>query len=260
MLEILLLSLIQSLTEFLPISSSGHLILTQRLLHTNNGLLLDILLHFGTLMAVVFYFYQDIWTMTKDVFTKKMNCPLFWKLCIASAPALIIGFLLHAHIESLLHHAWIIATTLIVFGIVLWLVDKYAPRSKKLSQMTYSQALYIGLAQSIALIPGTSRSGITITCARCFGFNRTDSAKFSMLLSIPVIFLGALYTLWKARAMINTAGLPLSSVLLAVFSAGVFGWLVVCFLMNWVKRVSFALFAVYRIVLGLFIFYILWGY
>lgn len=259
MLEILLLSLIQSLTEFLPISSSGHLILTQQLLHSDHGLLLDVMLHLGTLIAVVSYFYKDIWHIMTDLFYKKGACRLFWQLCFATLPALLIGFLLHDHVESVLHHAWIIATTLIVFGILLWRVDATCPSKKSLAQLTYKEAFYIGLAQSIALIPGTSRSGITITCARYCGLNRIDSAKFSMLLSIPVIFFGAVYMLWKDGSDLSASTLSLSSVLLAVCSAGIFGWLVVCFLMNWVKRVSFALFAVYRIVLGTIIFYILWS-
>lgn len=254
MREIIFLSLIQSITEFLPVSSSGHLILAQKIFDMPDSIWLTMMLHLGTLIAVISYFYKDIFQMAKAVFSFKKS-PLFFKLCVATLPMLIMGFFCHSFIHSF-HQPTIIAGMLIGFGILLWISDKYSSKEKSLSQLTYKEAFLIGLAQILALIPGTSRLGITITCARYLGFNRSDSAKFSMLLSIPVILAGAVYLLWQRGGLLLQETLPTSHILCILLLTSLLGWIFVWFLMTWVKKVSFAIFAIYRIILGLLIFYV----
>ena len=240
MREVIFLSLIQSITEFLPVSSSGHLILAQKIFDMPDSICLTMMLHLGTLIAVVSYFYKDIFKMAKAVFSFKKS-PLFWQLCIATLPMLIVGFFCHRFVH-LFHQPTIIASMLIGFGILLWAADKYSPAQKNLSQLTYKGAFFIGLAQIFALIPGTSRLGITITCARYLGFNRADSARFSMLLSIPVILAGATYLLWQRGGLLLQETLPTSQILCILLLTSLLGWIFVWFLMTWVKKVSLCIF------------------
>ena len=253
---ILLLAFVQSATEFLPVSSSGHLALMDTLGISNQNLLMDIALHVGTLIAVCAFFSKDIITLLTGFWRKGFEQKLGISLIIATLPALIVGFVFENIIETVFRSPVIIAYTSIFYGLLLWITDKFSPKSKKLVQITYLHAFYIGLAQALALIPGTSRSGITMTCARFLGYQRTDSAKFSMLLSIPVIGLGAGYMFIKAfleNELSTDIGLQIG---IGVISAAIFGLFAVWFLMRWLKTASFAVFAGYRIILGIILLFL----
>lgn len=255
MFEMFLLSCIQSMTEFLPVSSSGHLILADSFGFSNQTLATDVALHAGTLIAVMAYFYKDIVRLLTGIWHKGPARTLFIHLCIATVPVVIVGFFGRTVIETTLRSPFVVAFTAIFFGILLWWVDKVAPKQKKLTGLTTKGAFLIGLAQVLALIPGTSRSGITITCARALHINRTDAARFSMLLSIPTIGLGALYILGQSILNHTAEQLLTLNLLLGVILSAVFGLFAVWFLMRWVKTASFAIFAVYRVALGLFLIY-----
>lgn len=254
---ILLLSFIQSMTEFLPVSSSGHLVLAQAFNFSNQSLLVDVALHVGTLLAVLGYFYTDVIALIKGLFIKGPARNLCGKLIIATLPIIVIGFALANLIESVFRSPFIIAFTAIFYGILLWASDRYSPKTKTLDTMRYRDALWIGLAQTLALIPGTSRSGITMTMARALGINRSDSARFSMLLSIPTILLAAGYmalSTWLSPHESIGSSWPI--LLSGIGFSAFFGLIAVWFLMKWVQKGSFAIFAIYRIILGIF----LWGY
>ena len=255
MFEMFLLSFIQSMTEFLPVSSSGHLILADSFGFSNQTLATDIALHAGTLMAVIAYFHKDIYRLLTDVWHRGSTRTLFIHLCVATIPVIIAGFFGRTIIETTLRSPFIVAFTAIFFGVLLWWVDKVSPKNKNLNGLTIKSAFYIGLAQMLALIPGTSRSGITITCARALHINRSDAARFSMLLSIPTIGLGAVYILGQSILNHTTNQLLNFDLLLGMGLSAIFGLFAVWFLMKWVKTASFAIFAIYRVTLGLFLIY-----
>ena len=255
MFEMFLLSFIQSMTEFLPVSSSGHLILTDSFGFSNQPLATDVALHAGTLIAVIAYFHKDIYRLLTDIWHKGPTRTLFIHLCVATIPVVIAGFFGKTIIETTLRSPFIVAFTAIFFGILLWWVDKVSPKNKTLNGLTIKSAFYIGLAQILALIPGTSRSGITMTCARALRINRSDAARFSMLLSIPTIGLGAFYILGQSILNHTTDQLLNIDLLLGMGLSAVFGLFAVWFLMKWVKTASFAIFAIYRVALGLFLIY-----
>ena len=231
MFEIFLLSFIQSMTEFLPVSSSGHLILADSFGFSNQTLATDVALHAGTLIAVIAYFHKEIARLLTGIWHKGPIRTLFIHLCVATIPVVIAGFFGHTIIESTLRSPFIVAFTAIFFGILLWWVDKVMPKQKDLTDLTVKGAFFIGLAQVLALIPGTSRSGITITCARALHINRTDAARFSMLLSIPTIGLGALYILGQSILNHTVNQLLNTHLLLGIILSAMFGLLAVWFLM-----------------------------
>ncbi|MBQ8251272.1 MAG: undecaprenyl-diphosphate phosphatase [Alphaproteobacteria bacterium] len=249
--DILLLSFVQSATEFLPVSSSGHLILMEKFGFSNQNLLMDISLHLGTLIAVLAFFYKDILNILKNFYKKSQEQKLLFHLIVATIPACILGYFFNDIIETTLRSPIIIAFTSIFYGCLLWAADKFFPSQKSIKDISLKEALIIGCAQALALIPGTSRSGITMTSARFLGLNRVDSAKFSMLLSIPVIALGAFYMLFKSASNGTLTPEIISNLSIGIVSAGIFGLAAVWFLIRWLKTASFALFAIYRIILGI---------
>ncbi len=254
----LILSVMQSVTEFLPVSSSGHLILLDSFGITNQDLLMDISLHLGTLFAVCAFFYKDILNMLTGFWHKGVQQKIVFSLIIATIPAGLAGFFLNDIIETVLRSPMIIAFTSIFYGILLWVVDKYAPKTKTVEQITYRHAFCIGLAQALALVPGTSRSGITMTCARFLGYKRVESARFSMLMSIPVIALGGIYMLWQGAQEGALSAEMIHQLTIGIASSALFGLLAVWFLMRWLKKASFGIFAVYRVALGFFLLFWLW--
>ena len=255
MFEMFVLSVIQSMTEFLPVSSSGHLILADSFGFSNQTLATDVALHAGTLIGVMAYFHKDIARLLTGIWEKGPTRTLFIHLCVATIPVVIAGFYGKNIIETTLRSPFVVAFTAIFFGILLWVVDKYAPKNKTLNGLTTKGAFYIGLAQILALIPGTSRSGITITCARALHINRTEAARFSMLLSIPTIGLGALYIIGQSILNHTAPQLLNINLLAGVILSAIFGLFAVWFLMRWVRTASFAIFAIYRVALGLFLIY-----
>lgn len=252
-----LLSFIQSATEFLPVSSSGHLVLMEKFGFSNQTLLMDISLHVGTLVAVLAFFYKDIFDLLKGFYkcgTQQQK--LAFQLVLATIPACVVGFFFVDIIETVLRSPLVIAFTSVFYGILLYLADKFSPVKKEMKDLSYKDAFIIGCAQALALVPGTSRSGITMTTARFLGVGRVQSAKFSMLMSVPVISLGALYMMFNAvkEGFINST--MLQEIGVGVASAAFFGLLAVWFLMRWLRTASFAVFAIYRIALGICLFFI----
>ena len=250
MLSLILASLVQSITEFLPISSSGHLLLLSQFNISEQGLGMDILLHLGTLLAVMVYFREDVKEVLKGLLPKAKTRHLLLQLMVATIPIVVVGILAAEWIENVFRAPVVVAYTAIIFGVLLWIADNYFPAHQRLNHMNLKQAFIIGCAQVFSLIPGSSRSGTTMTCARMLGLSRTDSARFSMLLSIPAICLAVFYALWQGW----TGGLELPSIAESTGAIGLtffFGFFVINFLMVWVQKASYTIFAVYRILLGI---------
>jgi len=256
--HLILLSLIQGLTEFLPISSSAHLILPSKILGwPDQGPLIDVMAHFGSLFAVLLYFRKDVANIlsgTLDLLRRKLNTnsALALNLIISTPPAMILGFLLASTGgDDLLRSPLIIAFTTIFFGVLLWVSDIKAKSNKPVKELTWGGAVALGLAQSLALIPGTSRSGITMTAGRTLGLSREASARFSMLMSLPIIGAGGLYAMLKlmtAEATEQSATLMNGFVVAGL--SFVTAYACIALFMRWVGRIGFLPFMIYRLFLG----------
>ncbi len=249
----LLLGLIQGITEFIPVSSSGHLVLLPKFFGwEDQGLTFDALLHGATLLAIVWVFREDIINILKGFFGgDKKSRRLGWWIILASVPAVFVGGVMGLKIEAARAPA-VVGFCLIVWGIVMYLADKYRAKRKieikKPENMKWYHALFIGLAQSIALIPGTSRSGITLTAGLFAGMDRTQALRFSFLMGLPV-FAGA--TLLKAMdALQNGLTMARSALGLGFVVAFFSGILAIQFLLKFVSKNTLTPFVLYRIVLG----------
>ncbi len=256
-LQLAILAIIQGLTEFLPISSSAHLVLAPQLLgwETDQGPLIDVMAHFGSLFAVIAYFRKDVGHIIGgffDLLQRKLNThsALALNLMIATPPALGLGFILNKFgYDILLRSPLIIAFTTIVFGILLWVSDIKGREEKTTEELTWKGAALMGCAQALALIPGTSRSGITMTTARFMNMTRVESARFSMLMSLPIIGAGGLYSLLKlATEPSGTSGL--SEGLIVAALSFVTAYACIALFMKWVSKIGFFPFMVYRLLLG----------
>ncbi len=253
--QALILALIQGITEFLPISSSGHLILPSEVLRwPDQGLAFDVAVHVGTLSAVMLYFRKDLAQIIAGGFSTlggnfdNPHGKLAWMIVLATVPAGLAGLLFNDLIETHLRSAAVIASTTIVFGIVLGLADVNARQSKTIVEIGVLSALVIGCAQAIALIPGTSRSGITITAALFLGFSRESSAKFSFLISIPIIILSGGY---KGLELIGQVGIDWSLIAVGVACSAVSAYLCIYFFLSFINRIGMMPFVYYRLALGL---------
>lgn len=252
--HLLILALVQGVTEFLPISSSGHLVLTSKVLGwPDQGLAIDVAVHVGTLLAVMLYFWRDIWVMMKGLGKLCMGRMgpeprLLINLVIATLPIVAVGYAFQHEIANGLRDVQLIAWSTIGFGIVLWLADKIGLTVWRVEHVTIKTALAIGLAQVLALIPGTSRSGITMTAARLLGMERADSARFSMLMSIPTIIAAGTLT---GLEIVETGNVALEhDMILAAALAFIAGFASIFCLMAWLKRATYTPFVLYRILLG----------
>ena len=247
MLEIILLSITQGITEFLPVSSSAHLILASKFINFNNeNLTLDISLHFGSLLAVLFFFKKEIINFLN-------NKSLFLKIIIASLPTIIFGYLLiKLNIIDQLRNINVIGFTTIFFGIFLYISDKSKTNKNIINDFKIKDSIYIGFAQTLSLIPGVSRSGITITCARFLNFNRVESAKISFLLSIPTLLAVCSYNVIKI-AQLNNLQITIQN-FLGIILSFIFSLITLKIFINFVKKFSLIFFVFYRIFLGLLIF------
>jgi undecaprenyl-diphosphatase len=254
LIQIIVLSLIQGLTEYLPVSSSAHLILGGRLFGwADQGLVFDVATHLGTLLAVLVYFRRDLarivspWFGRTPVDDKSRKLGLI--LVLASVPAVLAGALLNGWVESFLRDVKVIAFTTIGFGALLWWADARFARVKGLGAMNLKAGMLIGLAQVLALVPGTSRSGITITAGRMLGFDVGSAARFSFLLAIPVIAAAGGYGLWRMIAY----GTPTDWLQfgLAVTFSALAGWACIAAFLALLERVGLLPFVLYRLALGL---------
>jgi len=262
-LHIVVLALVQGITEFLPISSSGHLALVPMLTDwPDQGLKLDVAVHVGTLGAVMLYFWRDVWLMLSGlgqllIGRSSPGARMVWHLIIATIPVVIAGVLLKDQIETEFRSLEVIAWATLGFGALLFLADNIGMTVRRIEHMRVVDALFLGLMQAIALIPGTSRSGITMTGARLLGYERPDAARFSMLMSIPTIIAAGvligidLYRMndWAITSeALTAAGLALVSALAAI-----------AVLMAWLKHAGFLPFVIYRVLLGAFLLGIVYG-
>jgi undecaprenyl-diphosphatase len=253
-IQIIVLSLIQGLTEFLPVSSSAHLILGSRVFSwPDQGLVFDVATHLGTLLAVLLYFRKDLMGMLKPWLsadnTDQQARNLGLTLVVASIPAILAGALLHNWVEAVLRDIKVIAFSTIGFGLLLWWADKRFSEVKALQDMSLRPGLMIGLAQMLALVPGTSRSGITITMGRMLGFNADAAARFSFLLSIPVIAFAGAYGVLKM--LLNQTDIDWVQFSLAVVLSAFAGWFCITAFLALLKRVGLVPFVIYRLALGL---------
>lgn len=256
----LVLSLIQGITEFLPISSSGHLVITREIFNWNEaGAAFDAFTGLGTLTAVLIYFRREVLELLTAFFKQKNqglnfdpNATLANQLLIASIPAFIFGFLIKDTVDNWGHKPLLIASTTLIFALFLQITDLWGVKKKQLSDFTLKTAIIVGLFQAIALIPGTSRSGITITAALLLGFNRQASAKFSFLLSIPISAAAGLYGLLKIGS--DPTGIGFIALLLSFLISFGSAYLCIALFLKFLNKIGMWPHTIYRIFLATFLF------
>ena len=244
MIEILFLSAIQGITEFLPISSSSHLILFSDYLNfKNQGLTLDVSLHIGSFLAVIVYFKKDIINFVK-------NKHLFFKIFLSSIPIMLVGYLLiKLNLIEQLRNIKVIGWMTIIFGLLLFFSDRCKINKVIEKEFNYKTAMFIGLFQILALVPGVSRSGIAITAARILKYDRFSSAKISFLLSIPTL---AAVSLFGIKNLVTSEDLNFSILnLISIFLSFIFSYITIKFFMKYIQNFSLNIFVIYRIVLGM---------
>ena len=263
-LQAIILGLVQGATEFIPISSSGHLILVPWLFNWHFLLdnpdlnkTFDVALHLGTFFAVLVYFWRDIGHLLAAFFrslrrrrAESTDERLAWLLLISTIPAGLVGVAFENFIEDRLGKPVLIAALMIVFGLVMWYVDRHAHLEREMSALTRGGALGIGVAQALALAPGVSRSGITMVTGMLLGLKREAAARYSFLLSVPVIGGAAFYKALKIAADGLPAGTTVPFVV-GIASATASGFVAVWFMMAYLRRHSFAPFVIYRLAIGL---------
>lgn len=257
MIRNIILGIVQGIGEFLPISSSAHLILVPYLLGWGeSSIAFDIALHFGTLLAVLAVFFRDWWDLFigacqkvvhgKDSFNNRM----FWYLVIATIPGALLGFLLDDLVEGVFRkQIWLIAAALAIMGVLIFLGDRWADKHYKtetdFKHITLKQAALIGLSQALAIIPGFSRSGTTILTARLMGLSKTAATKFTFLLSVPII---------AGATVLKVTDLEISTeVIVGIITSFVVGLFTIKFLLNYIKNHDFSVFAIYRVIFAVII-------
>jgi undecaprenyl-diphosphatase len=251
-LQFFLVGIIQGVTEFLPISSSGHLVLFAQLTNwEDQGLFTDIAVHFGTLFAVIIYLRKDIYYFFTNIFQFKIfEDQIIFKIILATLPAIILGYFIYDYVSLYFRSIQLIALSSIVFAIILFFADRVKMESKGWNRVTYIEALIVGLFQVLAFIPGASRAGVTITGARLLGYDRVNAARFSMILSIPIILasmtLSLINILNEEYVAVN-----LYQSFFASLVAFITALLSIIFLMRFIKKANFNIFIIYRIVLGI---------
>ncbi|OCC15849.1 Undecaprenyl-diphosphatase [Dissulfuribacter thermophilus] len=259
--QAVVLGVLQGATEFLPVSSSGHLVLTEYFMDVNGGgLTFDVFLHLGTLLAVLVYFWRDWWKILKSLRTPSLKNPdfkLLLLLIIGTIPGGIIGVLLEGWVEQQLRSPWVVVSTLILVAFVLYFADKTMNIKKAISGLNIKDAIIIGISQGLAVVPGVSRSGITMSAGLFLGLSREEAARFSFLLSCPII-LGA--GLFEGIKFLGTQGASLSQeIILGFLASFISGLLVISFLLNFLKRHTFLPFVIYRILLASLVIFFLLG-
>ncbi len=261
-LQVIILAIVQGLTEFLPISSSGHLVLVPYLFEwADQGLAFDVAVHFGSLAAVCIFFRGDIASLLAggmQVVTGNVKTPesrMALAIALGTVPAALAGLIFASWIEQNLRDPAVIVYTLAGYGILMALADRFGRRERNMASVGLKDALIIGCAQALALVPGTSRSGVTITAARFLGFERTDAARFSFLLSAPVILLATGYKFFE----LISGGEPVAwgQLGLGALASCVVAYISIEFFMRVVTRIGLAPFAIYRLILAAVILYVM---
>lgn len=262
LIQAIVLALIQGLTEFLPISSSAHLALTPWVFGwKDQGLAFDIALHAGTLLAVLIYFFRDWVQVIAQGFglraghdpELRRNPKLLWLLVAASLPVGIAGLLFKDYAESVLRSPWVIGTMLIVVGLLMYWADTNSRRNKSIEHVTFLDAMIIGTAQALAIVPGTSRSGITMTAGLFQNLERAAAARFSFLLSTPAIGAATAKAFHELHEQGGVAPEMLTPMIVGILVAAASGCAAIGFLMAYLRRASLRAFVLYRVVFGIII-------
>ncbi len=246
--QAIILGIVQGLTELLPISSSAHLYLIPWFFNWNIPEAFDVALHFGTLLAIGLFFFKDWIELIKGGYNliikkeKSVEGRMFWYIVLATIPGGIIGFVLDKYAEGFLQKPIIIAIALIVMGTILYLIDKYSKKEVEYKEMTLKQTFLIGLSQALAFIPGVSRSGITMTTGRALHIKREAVAKYSFMLSAPIVLAATILKIQEFQF-----NLAFFCGVLASFIVGI---LVIKLLLRYLEKGSFRLFAIYRVIIG----------
>lgn len=253
LIEALISGIVQGLTEFLPVSSSGHLVLLSKIFgEGENALLFDVALHAGTLLALIIYFYRDLWELAKALVIKSEKTRAAWLLALATLPAVVSGFLLQDYAEDTFRSIVLVGANLILVGLLMIVAERVAKQNtKSLETVHWKQALLMGTAQALAVIPGMSRSGSTITAGLFAGLNRVTATRFSFLLGVPIIF-GALVKVLTdgGGGAVREDALLFIVGILAAFLSGMFA---IKFMLSYLSRHSLKVFAYYRIALGIIV-------
>lgn len=260
LIQIIVLAVVQGLTEFLPISSSAHLILVPVISDwPDQGLAFDVAVHVGTLSAVAWYFRHDVTTMTKDwtlsCLQRKTvgDSRLAWAVLIGTIPVGAAGLLLHDFVDTVLRSPLVIAWATIGFGLLLWWADVQGKRQRSEHQLSWKDIIIVGLAQVLALIPGTSRSGITMTAGLMLGLTRSASARFSFLLSIPVILLAGGY---KSLKLFQAGNVDWMAIVIGTALSAITAYLCIKVFLSVLERMGMLPFVIYRLLLGAVLFYL----
>ena len=257
--EAIILGIIQGLTEFIPISSSAHLRLAGEVFPNaiDPGAMFTAITQIGTELAVLIYYRKDIARIISAWFVSLSNknarnqdSKMGWLIIVGSVPIVVIGYLAQDLITTELRSLWIIATMMVVFGLVLGAADRFGGKTKELSELNVKHGILYGLAQSLALIPGVSRSGATIAMGRYLGYSREAALRYSFLLALPAVFGSGFYQLQRALSENQVAVYSLSETLVATVIAFAVGYLVIAWLLKFVTTKSFAPFIIYRVALG----------
>jgi undecaprenyl-diphosphatase len=265
--EAIIYGVVQGITEFLPVSSSGHLAITHWILNTTDpesDVAFDVALHIGTLVPVVLYFWKDwldlikgfLGNLTNGQVLKNQDSVLLLQLVLATIPGALFGLLFEKQAKTIFRSPLSIASMMIVMGAVLWLADRRANSGKKVKEITWLDTLLVGCSQAFAIIPGVSRSGVTMTTGLFRNFNRETAARFSFLMSAPIIFGAAVHELPELiKHGIET------DIAVGVITAAVVGFIAIAGMMKYIQKNSFTPFVIYRFLFGAFIFivYILRG-
>jgi undecaprenyl-diphosphatase len=259
--EAIVLGIVQGLTEFLPISSSGHLLIVPALMGWQDpGAAFTAVIQLGTMAAVVIYFRKDIWDITRAFLLglvgraapeDQFNVRMGWYLGLGTLPIVVFGVIFKGQIETGARNLYLVGTMLIVFGLILAAADMFAKHVRKLEDIKTPDAVIIGFAQALALVPGVSRSGATITFGLFRDFTRKDAARFSFLLSIPAVVLSGLYELKDAVGHSTGASTP--ALIVSTLAAFVVGYWSIAFLLKWLGEHTMKIFVAYRLVLGVLV-------
>ncbi|GAA3660632.1 undecaprenyl-diphosphate phosphatase [Microbacterium marinilacus] len=259
-IEAIILGLVQGLTEFLPISSSAHIRILGEFLPsaTDPGATFTAITQIGTEAAVLVYFWGKIvrvisrWaqSLAGRVPRDDPDARMGWLVIIGTLPIGVLGFLFQDVIRDVFRNLWLVAIVLIVFGVILGVADRYGRRERDLDDITYPSGIALGFAQALALVPGVSRSGATTTAARLLGYNRTAAAEYAFLLAVPAVFGSGLYELLHAFTEPATGPYGLGETAVATIVAFLVGWVVIAYLMRYLKTGSFLPFVIYRVALG----------
>lgn len=257
-LAALVLGLVQGLTEFLPVSSSAHLRIVGEWFGGDLGATFTAITQLGTETAVLVYFWQDIVRIIKKWFgslrgtvdKRDPDARMGWYIILGSLPIVVLGLLLQDLIREQFRSLWFVGATLVIFGIILGVADVLGKKTRTLEDLDTKHGIIYGFAQALALIPGVSRSGGTITAGRLLGYDRASAARYSFLLAIPAVFGSGLHELYSALKDGVSTGLGWGPTIVATLIAGVVGWLVIKYFMRYIERHSFLPFVLYRIGLG----------